>query len=130
MLKTIVFTPTASLKSIPSDYIACENNVVSILTPEGWKIPKEGDVIKETSANRWNVIGKVEITELAQSLNNILGATCPIDNIEKYYIDAFGFPSIKKAVAKIIAELKESDYNNSVKIRNLLQLMFWILQKD
>lgn len=129
MLKTIIFTTGCSLKGIDSSCVACENDTISILTSEGWRIPEEGDTIKEVAPGRWNIIGKEEISELSYNLNNLLSAVCPIDNIEKYYIDAFGIPAIKKAVIKTIADFKEIDYNNPIKISNTLRLSSWLLQR-
>lgn len=130
MLRIIKYQKNISLKEIDPDLRACENGVVSIFTPDGWKIPEEGDFIKEISPDQWNVIGKNEIKELAYNLNNLLDVGSCIDVINQYYLDAFGLQVIKLALASVMDDLIDGDYENKIKMKNLHKLASWLFRKD
>ena len=128
MLRCIRYKAGINLREINKDLVACENDVTSIFTPDGWKIPEEGDYIKEVNLGHWNVIGKDEIKSLAYNINNFLSKGDGIEMMETYYIDAFGIPTICKAISKVMKELMASDYQNEIKMRNLHQLASWALE--
>lgn len=129
MLRTIKYKKDASLKEINPNLKACENNVVSILTPNGWKIPEEGDFIKETSPNQWNVISKSEIKELAYNLNNIVSSGSGIDMINQYYLNTFGLQVLGLAISEVFDNLIEADYKDLGKLINLHKLSSWLFRK-
>lgn len=129
MLRIIKYQKGVSLKEISPDFRACENDVDSILTQEGWKIPEEGDYIKEVTPKCWNIIGKSEIRRLAYNINGLLSTGSGVDAINNYYIDALGLPAVELAVSQILDNLTDEDYNNKDKMKNLHKLTSWLFRK-
>ena len=124
-MKPIEYKPSINLnKILGKDNVACENNVISIYTTEGWKIPKEGDFIKETEKG-YQLITSEEIKEQAYNFSNILYSTCPLDIIEKYYIDMVGVIIIRKIISVMAGILEETDKKDMTQINNFLRLVAW-----